>query len=107
MFVAIVFTMFAQEESPSPETGAYDVIIRNGTLYDGTGGNPRERGPEPDLIPHLLLLVRLPQEFALNRRQPRLRLFDPIRGFLEVLIDEQGVIRAGTGRPAHQSAVTT
>ena len=42
MFVAIVFTMFAQEQSPSPETGAYDVIIRNGTLYDGTGGKPRQ-----------------------------------------------------------------
>jgi N-acyl-D-amino-acid deacylase len=41
MFVTIVFTMFAQEQSPSPDTEAYDVLIRNGTLYDGTGGEPR------------------------------------------------------------------
>jgi N-acyl-D-amino-acid deacylase len=42
MFVTIVFAMFAQEQSPSPDTGAYDVIIRNGTLYDGTGGKPQQ-----------------------------------------------------------------
>jgi len=42
MFVTIVFTMFAQEQSPSSDTESYDVIIRNGTVYDGTGGKPRQ-----------------------------------------------------------------
>jgi N-acyl-D-amino-acid deacylase len=37
--LAIVFTMFAQE--PSPATANFDVIIRNGTVYDGTGMKPR------------------------------------------------------------------
>ena len=42
MFVTIVFTMFAQDQSPSSDTESYDVIIRNGTVYDGTGGKPRQ-----------------------------------------------------------------
>jgi N-acyl-D-amino-acid deacylase len=42
MSVTIVFTMFAQEQSPSPDAKGYDVIIQNGTVYDGTGGKPRQ-----------------------------------------------------------------
>ena len=42
LFLTIVFTMFAQEQSPSPATEAFDVIIRNGTVYDGTGAKPRQ-----------------------------------------------------------------
>src|ERR1044071_3046939 len=40
-FVTIVFTMFAKPSSSTPE-GNFDVIIRNGTVYDGTGAEPRK-----------------------------------------------------------------
>src|SRR5437879_2633504 len=40
-FLAIVLTMFAQGQSPSPASADFDVIIRNGTVYDGTG-EPRQ-----------------------------------------------------------------
>ena len=41
-FLAIVLTMFAQGQSPSPASADFDVIIRNGTVYDGTGAEPRQ-----------------------------------------------------------------
>src|SRR5436309_1180654 len=41
-FLTIVFTMFAQQPSPSTPEGNFDVIIRNGTVYDGTGAEPRQ-----------------------------------------------------------------
>jgi N-acyl-D-amino-acid deacylase len=40
--LTIVFTMFAQERSPSPRTEEFDVIIRGGTVYDGTGAKARQ-----------------------------------------------------------------
>src|SRR6184192_4458072 len=39
-FLTIVFTVFAQEPSPSPSSDDFDVIVRGGTLYDGTGSKP-------------------------------------------------------------------
>src|SRR5256886_1119571 len=39
-FLTIVFTVFAQEPSPSPSSDDFDVIVRGGTLYDGTGTKP-------------------------------------------------------------------
>src|SRR5437899_9469925 len=41
-FLTIVFTVFAQEPSPSPSSDDFDVIVRGGTLYDGTGTKPRQ-----------------------------------------------------------------
>jgi N-acyl-D-amino-acid deacylase len=37
-----VFTMFAKPPSSSTPEGNFDVIIRNGTVYDGTGAEPRK-----------------------------------------------------------------
>lgn len=42
LFVTIVFTVFAQERSSSPGPADFDVIIRSGTLYDGTGAEPKQ-----------------------------------------------------------------
>lgn len=39
--LAIVFTMSAKP-SPTTAEGNFDVIIRNGTVYDGTGAEPRK-----------------------------------------------------------------
>src|SRR5437899_3599465 len=39
-FLTIVFTVFAQEPSPSPSSDDFDLIVRGGTLYDGTGATP-------------------------------------------------------------------
>ncbi|MGE5207829.1 MAG: N-acyl-D-amino-acid deacylase family protein [Alphaproteobacteria bacterium] len=39
-FLTIVFTTFAQEKSPG--TRDVDVIIRGGTVYDGSGAEPRQ-----------------------------------------------------------------
>src|SRR5262245_33441419 len=39
-FLTIVFTIFAKQPSPSTPEGNFDVIIRNGTVYDGTGAEP-------------------------------------------------------------------
>ncbi len=41
-FLAIVSAMSAQERSPSPSPADFDVIIRGGTVYDGTGVEPRQ-----------------------------------------------------------------
>jgi len=41
-FLTIVFTMFAKQPSPSTPEGNFDVIIRNGTVYDGSGAEPRQ-----------------------------------------------------------------
>src|ERR1051325_8614993 len=42
MLLMIVCTMFATQPSPSTSGGDFDVIIRNGTVYDGTGEEPRK-----------------------------------------------------------------
>jgi N-acyl-D-amino-acid deacylase len=42
VFLTLVFTMFAQERSPSPSAGDFDVIIHGGTVYDGTGAAPQQ-----------------------------------------------------------------
>ncbi len=41
-FLTIVFAMFAQEQSQSPGTAEFDVIIKGGTVYDGTSAEPRQ-----------------------------------------------------------------
>ena len=41
-FLTIVFTMFARQPSPSTADPNFDVIIRNGTVYDGTDAEPRQ-----------------------------------------------------------------
>jgi len=41
-FLTIVISMFASQPSPSIPEGNFDVIIRNGTVYDGTGAEPRQ-----------------------------------------------------------------
>src|SRR5256886_6661765 len=40
-FLTIVFAIFAQDRSPSPGPADFDVIIKNGTIYDGTGAEPK------------------------------------------------------------------
>src|SRR5438876_8847797 len=39
-FLTIVLTVFSQEPSPSPSSDDFDLIVRGGTLYDGTGAKP-------------------------------------------------------------------
>ena len=41
VFVTVVFTVFAQDLSPTPGSPDFDVIIKDGTVYDGTGAEPR------------------------------------------------------------------
>ncbi len=41
-FLSIVFALCAQEPSPSPPTADFDVIIRGGTVYDGTETEPQQ-----------------------------------------------------------------
>src|SRR6266705_6939198 len=41
-FLTIVLGISAQAPSPSPAPGDFDVIIRGGTVYDGTGAEPRQ-----------------------------------------------------------------
>jgi len=41
-FLTIVLTMFAGQPAPSTREGDFDVLIRNGTVYDGTGAAPRQ-----------------------------------------------------------------
>jgi len=40
--LAIVFAMFAQEQSQPPGTAEFDVIIKGGMVYDGTSAEPRQ-----------------------------------------------------------------
>jgi N-acyl-D-amino-acid deacylase len=42
LFVTIVFTMFAQDRSSSPGPADFDIIIRDGTVYDGSGAEPKQ-----------------------------------------------------------------
>src|SRR6478735_6510717 len=41
-FLTIVCSMFGEQPSPLPRDGNFDVIIRGGTVYDGTGTEPRQ-----------------------------------------------------------------
>src|ERR1700749_3918875 len=41
-FVTIVCTMFAKQPSSSNPEETFNVIIRNGTVYDGTGAAPQQ-----------------------------------------------------------------
>jgi N-acyl-D-aspartate/D-glutamate deacylase len=41
-FLTIVFTVFAKQPYPSTSDGNFDVIIRNGTVYDGAGAEPQQ-----------------------------------------------------------------
>ena len=41
-FLTIVFATVAQEPSPSSGADNFDVIVRGGTVYDGTGGEPQQ-----------------------------------------------------------------
>jgi N-acyl-D-amino-acid deacylase len=41
-FLTTVLTVFAQEPSPSPAANDFDVIVRSGIVYDGTGAKPRQ-----------------------------------------------------------------
>jgi N-acyl-D-amino-acid deacylase len=42
VFVTIVCTMFAQERSSSPGPADFDLIIKDGTVYDGSGAEPKQ-----------------------------------------------------------------
>jgi len=42
VFVTIVFTMFAQDRSSSPGPADFDIIVKDGTVYDGTGAEPKQ-----------------------------------------------------------------
>src|SRR6266536_1601528 len=41
VFVTIVFAMFAKDPSPSPGAADFDIIIRGGTIFDGSGAEPK------------------------------------------------------------------
>src|SRR5712691_973488 len=41
VFFTIVFSMVAQDRSPSPSATDFDVIIKGGTVYDGTDAEPK------------------------------------------------------------------
>jgi len=41
VFVTIAFAMLAKDPSPSPGAGDFDVIIKGGTVYDGTAAEPK------------------------------------------------------------------
>ena len=42
VFVTIVFTMFAQGGSSSPGPADFDLLIKDGTVYDGSGAEPKQ-----------------------------------------------------------------
>jgi N-acyl-D-amino-acid deacylase len=42
VFMTIVPSMFAQDSSPSPGPADFDVLIKGGTVYDGTGAEPKQ-----------------------------------------------------------------
>ena len=41
-FLTVVSTVFAKQPAPPTPEGNFDVIFRNGTVYDGTGAEPRQ-----------------------------------------------------------------
>lgn len=41
-FLTFEFTMFAKQPSPSTAEGNFDLVIRNGTVYDGSGAEPQQ-----------------------------------------------------------------
>src|SRR5436309_14760818 len=42
MFVTSGSTMFSQERSSSPAPADFDIIIKDGTVYDGSGAEPKQ-----------------------------------------------------------------
>src|SRR6266542_5862083 len=42
VFVTMVFTMFAQDRSSSPGPADFDIVIKDGTVYDGSGAEPKQ-----------------------------------------------------------------
>jgi N-acyl-D-amino-acid deacylase len=42
LFLTLVFTMFAQDRSSSSGLADFHVIIKGGTVYDGTGAEPKQ-----------------------------------------------------------------
>jgi len=42
VFVTIVSAIFAQDRSSSQGPADFDVIIKDGTIYDGTGAEPKQ-----------------------------------------------------------------
>jgi N-acyl-D-amino-acid deacylase len=42
MIASLYPSVFAQQESSSPSATKFDVIIRGGAVYDGTGGEPKD-----------------------------------------------------------------
>src|SRR5438034_10956366 len=41
VFFTIVVEALAQNRSPSPSAADFDIIIKGGTVYDGTGAEPK------------------------------------------------------------------
>ena len=41
VFVTVVFAMFAKDQSPSPGAADFDIIIRGGAVFDGSGAEPK------------------------------------------------------------------
>ena len=57
-FLIVVFAMFAQEPSAPPGSSDFDVIIKNGTVYDGTGAEPKSTAVAPArLIPKIMTSI--------------------------------------------------
>jgi N-acyl-D-amino-acid deacylase len=42
VLATIVCTVFAQDRSPSSRSAEFDIIVKNGTVYDGTGAEPKQ-----------------------------------------------------------------
>jgi N-acyl-D-amino-acid deacylase len=42
VLATIVCTVFAQDRSPSSRSEEFDIIVKNGTVYDGTGAEPKQ-----------------------------------------------------------------
>jgi N-acyl-D-amino-acid deacylase len=42
VLATIVSTVFAQDRSPSSRSAEFDIIVKNGTVYDGTGAEPKQ-----------------------------------------------------------------
>src|SRR5437762_4981647 len=41
VFLTILFAVLAENRSPLPGTADFDVIIKGGTVYDGSGAKPK------------------------------------------------------------------